>query len=683
MYEDNELESPNDTEYSSEDEELVCRVYRDYKSSKDHLREWRADMAESYDFFAGEQWSEDDKAALDEQGRPTIVFNRCVRLINAISGLELQNRQEPRFLPKETDDNAAAEVLQSAVKTFRSNCDAEDEESEAFQDALICGYGWTETRLDYETDSDGTILEERVDPGQMYYDPNAKKRNLTDATWFLQVVKMPKAEFKKKWPDVDTTVTGPGSELGMTRPHRADPEFAYEQTFSEPYSKDSRHIEVLRYQWYELEPIYRVEGPDGKLIDVEADEYKKFSKQLEQRKIPFVKLMKRVYKQAFIACNQVLEKGDCPIDNFTFNCITGFRDRTNNTFFGVIKLVKDPQRWSNKWLSQTLHILNSGAKNGIIAEEGAIPNQREFEQDWSNPGSVSYVADGALSSGKIQPKVAPPYPDGFDRLLQLAMQSIDDVPGVNPELLGTAGRDQAVRIEESRVSQGVTILAPLFDSLRRYRKLQGRVLAQYVIRYMTDGRLVRIVGRDLQGYVPLIKSQLDFKYDIIVDDAPTSPNMKEKVFGIFTQLMPVIMQAGIPIPPDILDYAPLPEPLIQKWKQMIKQSEQDPTKAKMQQLQGVTAELQAGKLQSEIVLNQAKAMKETAVAQDEGAQAQQKIDAKNMETSAKTKAMMMDQERKNAEFVMDENRKDAQLQRDLQREDIIRANRTQFQGDNF
>src|SRR5579859_3747968 len=83
--------------------------------------------------------------------------------------------------PIAPSEPAQAESITDAIKWVRDECDAEDEESEAFIDAVICGLGRTETRLDYETDPDGMIDEDRVDPLEMYWDAYARKRNLTDA----------------------------------------------------------------------------------------------------------------------------------------------------------------------------------------------------------------------------------------------------------------------------------------------------------------------------------------------------------------------------------------------------------------------------------------------------------------------------------------------------------------------
>jgi hypothetical protein len=81
-----------------------------------------------------------------------------------------------------------------------------------------------------------------------------------------------------------------------------------------------------------------------------------------------VKSTRKVYRQAYLGANVLLEIGDAPCkDHFSFKCMTGKRDRNKNTFFGIVRAMKDPARWSNKWMSQTMHIMNTTAKGGIAA----------------------------------------------------------------------------------------------------------------------------------------------------------------------------------------------------------------------------------------------------------------------------------------------------------------------------
>jgi hypothetical protein len=119
--------------------------------------------------------------------------------------------------------------------------------------------------------------------------------------------------------------------------------------------------------------------------------------------------------------------------------------------------------------------------------------------------------------------------------------------------------------------------------------------------------LVRIEGPEMARYVPLVHDGSVAQYDVIVDDAPSSPNQKEQVFAILMQMLPGLMKAGIPMPPELLDYTPLPTSLVEKWKNTIQQKSQQPQQdPKMMAMQAQLAMGQQ-KAQADIQVNQQKA----------------------------------------------------------------------------
>jgi len=674
---------------------IVKRIKDNIKKSDDHLSGWLGQAVEDFDFFAGNQWSETDKAKLKEENRPAIVFNRIVRTINAVTGLELQNRQETVYIPREQGDAITNELLTGAAQWARDNCDAQDEESQAFKECLICGVGAMETRLDYEVDQDGAIIIERVDPLEMRWDPASSKRNIDDSKWRARIKQFTKTEFKELWPDQEVTgseTINKGTGLaGGGRVHDQEAAKWYKNNQGTlNYKKDL--VDVIQYQEWERVCYYRIERMNGEIEEISKDKYKEVKQLIQQmRRAGLVKQVakqyRRVYKQYFLYGDSLLESGNSPIDGFTLHLITGAHDRNNGLYFGLVRLMRDPQMWANKWLSQVMHIVNSNAKGGYFYETGAFANPRKASQDIANTSKNVELNPGGMS--KLKPKEAPRYPEGIDRLLNYAMEAINSLVGVNLEMLGsTAGGNQSGYLEMQRKQAGITVLADFFDGLRRYRKEQGRGMGEFIVKYIADGRLVRIAGDDMGKYVPLLKDEMSFKYDVIVDEAATSPNQKEQVFRTLSGLIPTLMQAGIPIPPEILDYAPIPASLATKWKKLI--NEPDPKAGEVEKMREQLAQLaiaektadvekkqsetnqaqyENAETQSQVLLNQAKALKEQALAQDEAAQAQQKMSLGAMGQLAKDQATAREQQRRDFAATRDMERKDAEAVARMQREE--------------
>lgn len=682
---ESDLVAPGEVNGYDEDD-LTIEIQNNLKRARGHFSIWRQQAKEDFDFFAGVQWTEEDAAKLEKEGRPPVVFNRIVRTINAVAGVEVQNRQEVKYYPRNIDpnqedpnkpnDSGFAETLNHAASWVRDQTDAEDEESEAFQDTLICGMGFTETRMDYDEDPQGIVRKDRLDPLMVLVDPDCTKRNFDDAKWIAHIKEFTLKEAREMFPNITDFQTGTfwGDEDMLV--HDQTDEWKYVNDYSEQMTKVNK-VTIVNYQYWRKENVHIILTPDGNVITLNAERYRKAKRFIDQSALKIVKIQKKVFKRCFFVGSRVTDKMDLGCDHFTIRSMTGLRDRNRNYWFGLVSIMKDPQRWANKWLSQIQHILNSNSKGGVMIEEGAVKNRRDFEDDWADPAGIIDLNPGGLA--KIQQKESAPYPDGIDRLLNYAINAINDIPGVNLELIGMAARDQAIGLEMTRKDAGITVLANFFDALRRYRKMDGRILAYFIREYIADGRLIRIVGESGVKYIPLLKSQVAFEYDIIVDDAPTSPNTKEKTFAMLTTVLPMAIQAGIAVPKEILDYAPLPQDLIQKWKQAIAEQEQasqpspedqamqEKLKAiglLMQQIAAAQAQADVVKTQSETMKNYATAEKDKSVGQEQSALAAQKFGLAQGVNNMKSNAIEQDQNRKDLEMILNQHRKMLEVELD-------------------
>lgn len=641
MSDDEDLDEQDEAEGADKeaDDEALLRKLKGWESeARSHWSTWRTESRRCYDFVAGHQWTSDDKAALLDQMRQPIVFNRTGPMVDAVLGAEILNRQEVRFVPREIGDVKVNELISSANDWARDICDAEDEESDAFGDVIVCGIGWTETRMDYEIDPEGTIRIDRVDPFEMWSDPSARKRNMADKRYCYRARYRPRSELPKEWRTKISDSGSDGSEVtGMGRGQSSSGD-DYENGDPEVSGEDHHKGKVFikHFQWWELEEVYKISDEQtGQTATMEPDEYKQIVTQFIQMGMQppqAVKLKARKYYQAFV-CGDVLLEPKSPIscNDFTFTAITGKRDRNHGTWYGIVRAMMDPQMWANKWLSQILHILNTSSKGGVLYEKDAFENPRKAMEDWAKPDGMIEVKTGALGRGSIQEREAKAYPQGLDRLLEFAVGSMPQVTGINLELLGLVQKEQAGVLEAQRKQAGYAILAVFFDSLRRYRKMQGRVMLHFIQEFISDGRLIRIAGGEgNEQYAPLVKQNDTAKYDVIVDEAPMSANQKEAVWGMMTQMLPILTKQPVPMEvwTEFLRYSPLPSSVSAKIGMALEKAGQpDPAQEQMQQASQQLAlrkeAATAVKDETQAVLNQAKALQATKQAYQQTLEPQQ------------------------------------------------------------
>ena len=626
-----------------ENAELLQEARDRFQMARDHWKEWNDEARQCFEFYSGHQWSTDDVEYLQSQLRVPITFNRVQPYIDAVIGHEANNRQEIKYLPRTEGDSAVNQVITEVAHFYLDECDGEYAQSEAFKAMLICGIGWTETRLDDEENPDMDLVVECVNSMHVLPDPTSERPCFSDARYVFKHTQHSKAEVRAMFPEWDGISTGTEWDLyDYDDAGAEDGDLTGRDTYVGDDDADSdtagRDITVVQYQYKDYEDVYMAKDPEtGKEKSISEDVYNNFKKEMKAEGITTRKKSRVVCKVAYIIGSQVVQHSTVCKEHFTLQAITGKRDVSKKTWHGIMRSLLDVQQWSNKFLSQMLHIINSQAKGGLDIEESAVSDMEKFEADYSKPGALLVYRDGALQNNRVRERSSVQFPAQFDRLLQYANDSFGDVAGINAEMMGMADREQPGVLEYQRRQSAVSLLAPLFDSLRLYRKRFGRVWLYFIQKYLADGRIARITVDQEQlqqqqgmqgppqppqpgqpgqqpGQPPAMKpppktvavainTQLlgdpdTAKYDVIVDQSSTSPNQKEATWAVLSQMGPMLKDVMTgPVLMKLLEYSPLPESLMEEIKQITmdaaQQQKPDPEEQKAQaEMQMKQAEMQ-------------------------------------------------------------------------------------------
>lgn len=545
-----------------------------------HCKDWRDEAVELYDYQSGRQWSAEDEARMTEQERPMVAFNLMSKFIDVVMGLQINNRQEIRCYPRQQGKAAVNDLASGALAWCRDQCGAEYEETDAGIDTLLVGMGWMEDFYDDQIDPDGVIAQERRDPLEMLWDPSARKKNLTDRRWQIRLKRVSYQEYVDLFDEEPTgSVAVAGIDaLDMNANLQIIMTPQDYQGDVKPSAASGKYL-IADYQFYCMHKVWTVTaqfpGQPPATQKFSDEQWKQTEPQLKAAGIPHKPVMQKVrqYYRCWITGGGI--HGDIKrIPSFTFHAITGKRDRNKNLWFGLGRNLKDPQRWVNAFFSSIIWQLMVGAKGGVMVEESAVADQAKFEDSWSDPQAVTFVEDGAITGGRIQPKPTTAYPEGMDRLMTFSMDALPGVSGINTELLGLTDRQQPGIVEAQRKQGALAIVAWYFDALRRYYQESGRVMLGMIRDFMADNRLIRIAGPEGAQYVPLLRDPLTATFDIIVDEAPTSVNMQERVWAALKEIIPLALTAGVQIPKEVIQYAPIPDDLRQKWLTLLQPSPQ-------------------------------------------------------------------------------------------------------------
>ena len=524
-----------------------CRKW--FQAAVDGGKKWREEAKEDFEFTAGKQWTDEEIKAFKEDGRPAIVINRILPLINILSGYQRLNRYDIDFLARTNDDLELCQVRRGMTKYIMDRCDYDGVESQVFLDCAIGGLGWFGVRYNFDNEiQDGEAVIERIDPFGIYVDPEAHELDFSDAKFIIRAKWVAKDELKQVYPD------------------KAD---AIENNFA---VYDS--VEVDGESRRDIDPLYY--SSELQKVRVVECWYREFGQRtifttIDGQQLPQEQVTPDMIQMGMIAGSQdfptkeiklcvffdrtLLEEMISPYQHGEFPYVPMVYRHygVGDTPAGFVRAMKDPQRELNKRRIQTLHLLNTSANGGGWIEDGAMtPDQEsEFERKGNFPGHYQKVMAGAITMGKIREREPTNPPNAVIQAEQAATEDLKAISGINESLLGVDVPSQASgRAIELRQKQAVTHLAVIFDSLRKAKKRIANLLwgrrghAGIVPQFYTAEKVYRVEGENGQQFVTIneqvavqdpiagtiIKTINDLsqgEFDVVISDVESSTTQRQ------------------------------------------------------------------------------------------------------------------------------------------------------------
>jgi hypothetical protein len=296
----------------------------------------------------------------------------------------------------------------------------------------------------------------------------------------------------------------------------------------------------------------------------------------------------------------------------------------DNQRYGAVKDMVSPQDAINKGRSKAIHLLNVAK----LRVEPGVLDVDAVRKEWAKPDGIIEAREGQIE--ELGDRQLTPAHLELLRDAKEEMRRQSPTPGI----VGRSGQSQSGRAILAEQQAGMTEQAPLlagFDDwkLRCYRAMWESIkqfwTAPKWIRVTDDENAPRFVGLNMPEPVidpqtgqmqidpmtgqPVMQSNspADMDVDIVIDSTPDTAVIQEEQF----QRLAELVQAGMPIPPDVLIEAsslPKKKLLLDKLKQAQEQQSQQPDMA-------MQAEMQKAQMQSQ-AKQQELAMQAQADAQD-------------------------------------------------------------------
>lgn len=532
-------------------------------------------------FFLGDQtmWN-DIYGNVPTNRRRQFVFNRIKRVINMIGGHQRRTRKSTIVIPQENADAHTADQFTKIMLWIANHEGMLETISQAFEGSLVTGMNLLQVWTDYRSDPiSGNIRIDNCSYNSFLMDPYFKKPDLSDCNGIWKRSFLTRREIISLMPDKQEEIAGlANNDSGTGR----DGKFQY---MPESYSYSYKNL--LTYDEF----YYRDYRTQKMLADTITGETMEWKSNAENQLREFLQAYPQVtvieqeiptVRVAIVVQGKVMYDGPQPmgIDKYPFVPVFSYYNPESPYFpwrvQGVVRNLRDAQYLYNRRRIIELDILESQINSGFKYKENALVNPKDVFLTGQGRGLALKEEANMSDVEQIQPPHVPP---SMIQLSELLAQEVNQISGVNEELLGSATDDKAGILSMLRQGAGLTTLQFLFDQLDHSQKLLGNLILDLIQTSFTPGKVKKIL--EGQEPSPQFYNKAFGKYGCAIEDGMNTTTQKQMQFAQLLHLR----EAGVPIPNETL----IESSTLQNKKQLL-----DALAAQQQQQQQVQqAQMQA------------------------------------------------------------------------------------------
>ena len=485
---------PSDFE---DDLSFVRWATKKFQDDLEFDRQNREQAIDDAKFLAGDQWGAAVKQKRTADAKPTLVFNRLPAFMAQVIGNRRLNKTDIKITADDDAFKDTAKIREGLVRSIQKVSRADIAFNKAFENQVGTGLGNFEIMLEYAYDD---VFEQDIkikainNSLAVVWDQDIEDPTGRDAKHVFIVDTMQRKAFKQEWPNA--TAGDPSTDtqlLGYNIDHTWITEDEVRIVRVWRMRSERRIVALLRDG----------EGKDAKedVVDVTDMEPDQFISRMvvNSEGLPVMREVDRKFAELSLFTGTDLLEGPyrLPIDRVPVFRAPGWEVNVGNekNRFGLIRFLKDPQKYHNYTRSVTAEKLMLTPKGNWIASDEAVEGR---EKEWRE----SHLTDDPLlvynaESGQPPKRVEPAQVEiGLVQQSEVSTQDLRDISNLHEASLGQQSNEVSGKAILARQRVGETGTVIYGDNLDLAIEECGRVTNQLIPFVYNTVRTIKILGEE-------------------------------------------------------------------------------------------------------------------------------------------------------------------------------------------